>query len=747
MAQTLIDTTSVNRALSSTARENLASQYFSVESFGFLKITSNEQYPQTWYPTPNDIVPAGWFALDIHNADFGDFNGDGLGDVVLQPMLNPHVVPHQTPITPIFIIQDGNGGFKDSSLPINASNFPVKHFLYRLGVADFNQDGISDLALSAMGSVNRNLAGDQSVFQSPEVIFGNSSNTFNWIDTFSNFSVQNLSNNVRGYTYGHSIAVGDFNGDHYPDWFSNWYVFINNKNTGFDAKVILPNGSSTINAPGGIFTTSYSDQWWWPAVNSATSVDFNEDGYDDLIYSTMPNGSPTLNGGDLVLVKGGANGLLDGANVIHIPRTNDIPGNIGTNFMVAADLNGDGHKDLVFVEHYWTTDGGDSQFYYSKAKLRTFLGDGNGNLVEKLGMIADPYSAHRHGEGNIHVIDVNGDGWLDIVLDGYQVNLTDVWNSGSQQKDYSTIFLNDHGTLKYVDPSNLAYVQSYQFSGEESNKPFTASGMGKLLPVDIGADGMMDFVGFVQTPLHQWPQVEQQYTYAYISRATKPLGRDKADEVLLGTANSDKIYGYDGRDRILGDKGSDTIDGGSGIDTAVYIGSVSEYQITTGVQVNVIDKTTNRDGTDTLTNIERLQFTDTNIALDISPTQTAGSVYMLYQATFNRKPDAAGLGYWINAVDKGADITKDVAAFFVKSNEFVVKYGANPSNASYVDNLYQNVLHRAGEAGGVAYWNKALNDGAVNKAAVLEAFATLPEGASLVATDIAHGIIYTQWVG
>jgi len=135
------------------------------------------------------------------------------------------------------------------------------------------------------------------------------------------------------------------------------------------------------------------------------------------------------------------------------------------------------------------------------------------------------------------------------------------------------------------------------------------------------------------------------------------------------------------------------------------------------------------------------------VALDIGPTQTAGSVYMLYQATFNRTPDAAGLGYWIAQVDKGANIITNVAASFIQSPEFVAKYGSNSSNASYVDNLYQNVLHRAGESGGVAYWNQQLNTGAATKAFVLEQFATLAEGAALVAPAIAHGIAYQQWVG
>ena len=69
------------------------------------------------------------------------------------------------------------------------------------------------------------------------------------------------------------------------------------------------------------------------------------------------------------------------------------------------------------------------------------------------------------------------------------------------------------------------------------------------------------------------------------------------------------------------------------------------------------------------------------------------------------------------------------------------------SNASYVDNLYQNVLHRSADAGGVAYWNQRHNTEAVIKAYVLEQFATLPESAAQVAPAITHGIAYQQWVG
>jgi hypothetical protein len=145
--------------------------------------------------------------------------------------------------------------------------------------------------------------------------------------------------------------------------------------------------------------------------------------------------------------------------------------------------------------------------------------------------------------------------------------------------------------------------------------------------------------------------------------------------------------------------------------------------------------------------IERLEFTDINLALDIKPSENAGSVYMLYKAAFNRAPDDGGMGYWLAQKDSGANIVTSIAQGFVNSAEFIGKYGANPTNASYVNNLYQNVLGRAGEAGGVAYWTAEMDAGRVSKAQALVQFATLPEGAGIVAPLIANGIQYQEWVG
>ena len=227
--------------------------------------------------------------------------------------------------------------------------------------------------------------------------------------------------------------------------------------------------------------------------------------------------------------------------------------------------------------------------------------------------------------------------------------------------------------------------------------------------------------------------------------------------------NNDTVYLYAGNDTYYVNhpllSKVDLFYGGTGIDTAVYAQKSSNFTIapTNAVWNYVTQKselpgfaiTDKTQAINTLyaNQVERLKFADTNVALDVGPYQNAGSVYMLYKAAFNRAPDTGGMGYWLAQKDAGLNIVTNIAQSFLSTPEFIAKYGTNPSNATYIDKLYQNVLGRSGDAGGVAYWNQQLDSGAVSKAAALVSFATLPEGASNVASLIANGIPYTEWVG
>ena len=218
-----------------------------------------------------------------------------------------------------------------------------------------------------------------------------------------------------------------------------------------------------------------------------------------------------------------------------------------------------------------------------------------------------------------------------------------------------------------------------------------------------------------------------------------PLG-----SVLRGMDGNDTLLGGPGNDTLIGGTGDDSLDGGGGLNTAVFSGPLSNYLFTKIGSSTSLKDITGKDGTDLLANIQRLEFSDTSLALDANG--TAGQAYRIYQAAFDRKPDLAGLGYWIKAIDDGASLTS-VAYGFEQSAEFKKAYGVNPSNFTLVTNFYHNVLHRAPDQNGFDFWLNNLNSGNISPATTLADFCESQENQALVIGTIQNGFQYTHWTG
>jgi Leucine-rich repeat (LRR) protein len=180
---------------------------------------------------------------------------------------------------------------------------------------------------------------------------------------------------------------------------------------------------------------------------------------------------------------------------------------------------------------------------------------------------------------------------------------------------------------------------------------------------------------------------------------------------------------------------NDTIDGGPGFDTVFYQCNRDAFTVTK--TVNGWTVSSKAEGLDTLTDVERIQFGNETLALDISG--VAGQAYRIYQAAFNRVPDNGGLKYWISQMDAGMS-QLEVAARFVDSDEFRSLYGTNPTNAEFLTRLYSNVLHRTPDPGGYAWWLGELDAGRYNKVTALAGFSESPENQAGVLNAIINGI-------
>lgn len=98
----------------------------------------------------------------------------------------------------------------------------------------------------------------------------------------------------------------------------------------------------------------------------------------------------------------------------------------------------------------------------------------------------------------------------------------------------------------------------------------------------------------------------------------------------------------------------------------------------------------------------------------------------LYYAAFGRVPDAPGLSYWLAQAKKGQPISS-IANDFIRSTEFQTLYGKTTTDSAFVDLLYKNVLGRAVDADGKAFWLARLTTDKAPRSAVLNAFADSSE--------------------
>jgi hypothetical protein len=215
-------------------------------------------------------------------------------------------------------------------------------------------------------------------------------------------------------------------------------------------------------------------------------------------------------------------------------------------------------------------------------------------------------------------------------------------------------------------------------------------------------------------------------------------GNDRVS--LNGGGGQLGVMAGDGNDQVTLLGGAHTVDGGAGIDTVRL--SITRADATvqrTGNAVTITDKA----GTvDQLSGVERIVFSDATVALDVDG--TAGQAYRIYQAAFNRTPDKAGLGYWINAMDHGATFTS-VARGFLESDEYHKAYDGVTSNRALVTKYYENILHRTPDAGGLDFWAGVLDNKAAGVADVLASISDSAENKAGLVGVIGNGFEYTPY--
>jgi serralysin len=169
------------------------------------------------------------------------------------------------------------------------------------------------------------------------------------------------------------------------------------------------------------------------------------------------------------------------------------------------------------------------------------------------------------------------------------------------------------------------------------------------------------------------------------------ISGNAADNTLRGMRGDDALFGAGGNDVLIGSAGTDTLDGGAGTDTAVFTSTRAQANIVrTPTGFSVSDTLASRDGVDFLMDIERMQFADKIVALDLGSGQSAGNAVRLIGAAFDTDyiPEYSGVG--VTLFDAGLDML-DVAQRALNTDLFVTLAGSR-DNVDFVNTVYLNVI-------------------------------------------------------
>ncbi|MES2999399.1 MAG: M10 family metallopeptidase C-terminal domain-containing protein [Pseudomonadota bacterium] len=274
----------------------------------------------------------------------------------------------------------------------------------------------------------------------------------------------------------------------------------------------------------------------------------------------------------------------------------------------------------------------------------------------------------------------------------------------------------------------------------DSNYSYTDSA-GTMLEVIDDASGYdtLDLSGMTQSGatvdmrLGAFSSIGRNYTVA----ATNNLSIDFTTviEKFIGTKFADHVTGNDANNAFMLGNGANTADGGAGIDTALYTGSRSGFAVASnGANLQVSAGSIS----DTLTNIERVEFTDRKLAFDIQG--NAGIVAKVIGAVFGddvltAHPDFVTIG--LSLLDNG---TSYLGAAQLALNARL----GSASNADVVDLLYTNVVGKGPSHAELAAFVAPLDAGSQTQAQ-LAVFASeyVANATNIDLVGLAqHGLVY-----
>jgi len=300
----------------------------------------------------------------------GSATGDGIAIGDLNGDKKPDVVVTDENFGAIVYLNQGSGTFKESGTVGSLGVNGTNNVV----LADINNDKKLDIVMPD---------GSGNVF----TFYGKGNGTFTAGPAYP------LQAQTNGGNY--LVAVGDFNGDGTLDLLNTSGL---NTNT-----VSLGRGD-------GSFRTNQLYAYNTSLVaNNIATADFNGDGFPDTAQS--------LTGGKIGINLGSSHGVLGTATL----ATASTCANNAVEWVATGDVNGDGKADIVATLQDATFTGCQNN------TVAVLEGLGNG----KFKTAAYYPTGATAQEGIVYLVDVNGDGKLDIVTENFDGTISVLLNKGT----------------------------------------------------------------------------------------------------------------------------------------------------------------------------------------------------------------------------------------------------------------------------------------------------------------------------
>jgi hypothetical protein len=278
--------------------------------------------------------------------------------------------------------------------------------------------------------------------------------------------------------------------------------------------------------------------------------------------------------------------------------------------------------------------------------------------------------------------------------------------TGTSGLSNDTITAGVAGYRTYFDTGGIDTIDLSEYAGGAYlNMGVNITSVAHLVGVSVSTFDVQNTISLGKDPANlRWFYGE--YEKASGSAAADRIIGNSLDNRIDGEDGDDILTGGGGNDSLNGSGGDDNLNGQEGIDVAIYAGSHDAFTLTrnTSSGVNVHDNAS-IEGTDTLKEIERISFSDVNLALDVDgnagiAAKTLGAVFGT--ASIANK-EYVGIG--LELLDGGLSYGS------LMELALSIKLGANANYNNIVNLLYINVVGNAPSLGDLNYYVKLLQQG------------------------------------